>query len=69
MKLIIDNNTARLLQKMTASVINNLSHVVDGKASISYDKLEASGIDMEAVNGLMKLFYNITKELTDSYKK
>jgi hypothetical protein len=54
---------------MTASVINNLSHVVDGKASISYDKLEASGIDMEAVNGLMKLFYNITKELTDSYKK
>lgn len=69
MKLTIDNNTARLLQKMTASVINNLSHVVDGKASISYDKLEASGIDMEAVNGLMKLFYNITKELTDSYKK
>jgi hypothetical protein len=69
MELTIDNNTARLLQKMTASVINNLSHVVDGKASISYDKLEASGIDMEAVNGLMKLFYNITKELTDSYKK
>lgn len=69
MKLTIDNNTARLLQKMTASVINNLSHVVDGKASISYDKLEASGIDMEALIGIMKIFSEITRELTDSYKK